>query len=277
MKKVFIVLTTICLFLAGCSEDSTNDKVMKIVNGEQYTVENIQQISKIINGSNDLSKDEVENLYIEVGNFIRMFAEHTADSLNNCLNNPDLEEEELNIINNEIDMMSKMSNETGVEFFKSEGYVVYGIMPIFIANIFHPYLTDEEYRFSEIEQMEYEDPATLDAAVTISYQEIADRLWECDKLYSSQNVTDELKTNLQTYRNTYIITLMYGADNTPAFNWQTHKIQQEIKDALLNYVKDHPNAESTPTLKDYIVVLERGNYYETQATRAYYFNYLRNN
>lgn len=277
MKKTFFVLTIVCLFLASCRKETTNDKVMKIVNSEQYTVENIQQISKIINGSNDLSMDEVSNLYIEVGNFIRMFAEHTADSLNNCLSNPDLEENELNAINSEIDKMTKMSNETGVEFFKSEGYVVYGIMPIFVANIFHPYLSDEEYRFSEIEQMEYEEPATLDAAVTVSYQDIADRLWNCDILIASQNSSEELKTNLQTYRNTYIITLMYGADNTPAFDWQTHKMQQEIKDALLNYVKDHPNAESTTTLKEYIAVLERSNYYETQATRAFYFNYLRNN
>lgn len=277
MRKYLLFVITIVAVMTGCQKESTNDKVMEIINHKAYTAASIDSISALITASDDLTREQVNALRMEVGNYIREYAERLCDSLNTQLNNPDLTPQETQELLTAINNMAEPSDETGVGIFKVEGYVTYDISPIFIAEIFRNYLSKEEYEFAEIEQKEMEEPSNIDAEVTISYQEVADRLWRCERLMMSDSITDDLKVSLKPYINTYLIIMMYGADNTPAFDWDTHLMSQDVKDALLNYVNEHPEVESTAVLKEYINILEKSNYYESQATRAFYFNYLRNN
>lgn len=263
--------------MAGCKKNGTNEKVMEIIGSESYTADNIKQITRLVEHSDDLTEEEVRNLYMEVGNFIRMYAEHMTDSLNNRINDPELTGEEMRQLLQEINRLGEEMDETGVEIFKVEGQVVYGIAPIFIPNMFKSYISEQEYHFAEIEQMEYDMPSIIDDEVVISYQEIANRLWECDQMMMDTACSPELKTTIEALINSYMITLMYGTENSPAFDWRDGKMISDIKDAILNYVNDHPEAPSAVTLKQYIEVLEKSRFYETPATRQFFYNFIRPN
>ncbi|MBQ0083036.1 MAG: hypothetical protein KBT41_07145 [bacterium] len=278
MRKSLLLFFSIILIMAGCdTKQNTNDKVMEIINRKVYTVASIDSISSLIKSSDDLTKEQVNSLRMEVGDFIREYAEHLCDSLNDRLNDPALTPQETRELLTAINNMSEPSDETGVGVFKVEGYVTYDISPIFIADIFRDYLNEAEYEFAQIEQQEMESPSNIDAEVTISYQEVADRLWRCERLMTSDSINEDLKISLKPYINTYMIIMIYGADNTPAFDWDTHMMSQDVKDAILNYISEHPESECTAVLKEYVTILEKSRYYESHATRAFYFNYLRNN
>lgn len=267
----------LCLFCAGCEKHETNNKVMAIISSEVYTADNIKQIAKLIEHSEDLTDEEARNLYLEIGNFIRLYAEHLTDSLNTRLNDESLTGEEMRLLLTEINKLGEEMDKTGVEVFKAEGQVVYGIAPIFLPNMFKSYITEQEYHFAEIEQLEYDMPSIIDDEVVISYQEIANRLWECDELVADSTCSKELKSSIEALINSYMITLMYGTENSPAFNWNNGKMNSAIKDAILNYINDHPDASSTAALRDYITVLEKSRYYETPATRQFFYNFIRPN
>lgn len=276
MKK-FLPLFLVLVFMAGCKETTTTEKVMEIINSEVYSADNIKRIAALIEGSNDIRPEEVAGLRDEVSHFVYCYAEVLTDSINHRLDDPNMGNAELQALLRSIDEMEDEAEKTGVEVFKVEGHVYYDITPIFVADIFKHYLSAAEYSMAEIEQEEFNDPTVIDDAVMVSYDNVTERLWACDKLATSKDCSDDVKLLLQDFRNTYIMTLLYGADNTPAFDWNTHQMRAEVKDALLNYVSEHPNALSTPLLKEYIEILEKSNYYESQATRTFYFNYLRNN
>lgn len=277
MKKYILLLFVICLGLVGCEKHETNDKVMQIIGSGSYTSDNIKQIARLIEQSDDLTIDEARNLYMEVGDFIRLYAEHLTDSLNNRLNDQSLSGEEMRELLKEIDRLGGEMDETGVEVFKVEGQVVYGIAPIFLPNVFKSYISEAEYRFAEIEQMEYNMPSIIDDEVVISYQEIANRLWACDELMMDTACAAELKSSITASVNSYMITLMYGTENSPAFDWEDGRMNADTKDAILNYVSDHPDAPSAETLKRYIEVLEKSRYYDTPATRQFFYNFLKPN
>lgn len=269
------MILAICLVLAGCKKNGTNEKVMEIIGSESYTADNIKQIARLIEHSDDLTDEEAKNLYMEVGNFIRMYAEHLTDSLNDRMNDPNLSGEEMKELLQEINRLGEEMDETGVEVFKVEGLVVYGIAPIFIPNMFKGYITEHEYHFAEIEQMEYDSPSIIDDEVVVSYQEIANRLWECDQMMMDTACSEEIKPSIEALINSYMITLMFGTENSSAFDWRTGMMNSDIKDAILNYVSDHPEAYSAETLKRYIEVLEKSKYYETPATRQFFYNFIR--
>lgn len=263
--------------LAGCKKNGTNEKVMEIISSESYTADNIKKIARLVEQSDDLTEEEARNLYLEVGNFIRMYAEHMTDSLNNRINDPNISGEEMKELLQEINRLGDEMDITGVEIFKVEGQIVYGIAPIFIPNMFKEYITEQEYHFAEIEQMEYDMPSIIDDEVVVTYQEIANRLWECDQMMMDTTCASELKSSVEALINSYMITLMYGTENSSAFDWRTGKMNSDIKDAILNYVSDHPDAPSAVTLKKYIEVLEKSKFYETPATRQFFYNFIRPN
>ncbi len=275
MKNNILLLIAICLLVAGCKKNGTNDKVMEIIGSESYTADNIKQIARLVEQSDDLTENEARNLYLEVGNFIRMYAEHLTDSLNNRINDPNLSGEEMRELLQEISRLGDEMDVTGVEIFKVEGQIVYGIAPIFIPNMFKEYITEQEYHFAEIEQLEYDMPSIIDDEVVVSYQEIANRLWECDQMMMDTACAQELKPSIEALINSYMITLMYGTENSSAFDWRTGKMNSDIKDAILNYVNDHPDAPSAITLQKYIEVLEKSKFYETPATRQFFYNFIR--
>lgn len=277
MKRYVLLLIATCLIVASCKKNGTNEKVMEIIGSESYTAENIKQIARLVEQSDDLTEQEARNLYLEVGNFIRMYAEHLTDSLNGRINDPNLSGEEMRDLLQEINRLGDEMDITGVEIFKVEGQVVYGIAPIFIPNMFKEYISEQEYHFAEIEQLEYDMPSIIDDEVVVSYQEISNRLWECDQMMMDTACASELKPSIEALINSYMITLMYGTENSSAFDWRTGRMNSDIKDAILNYVSDHPDAPSAVTLQKYIEVLERSKFYETPATRQFFYNFIRPN
>lgn len=277
MKKHILLLIAICLIIAGCKKNGTNEKIMEIIGSESYTADNIKQIARLVEQSDDLTNEEARNLYLEVGNFIRMYAEHLTDSLNTRINDPNLTGEEMRDLLQEINRLGDEMDVTGVEIFKVEGQIVYGIAPIFIPNMFKEYISEQEYHFAEIEQLEYDMPSIIDDEVVVSYQEISNRLWECDQMMMDTACAAELKPSVEALINSYMITLIYGTENSSAFDWRTGKMNSDIKDAILNYVNDHPDAPSAVTLQKYIEVLEKSKFYETPATRQFFYNFIRPN
>lgn len=276
-RNLLLVIGLVAVITVGCKKSGTCERVMEIINSEQYTAENIQQISNIITESTDLTEAEADSLQLEVGSFIRQYAEHFCDSINGRLSDPTLTGEQMRDLLSDIGQLSELVGTTGVDFFKSEGSLVYDISPIFIADIFRHYMTAEEYALTEIEQAEFEQPTAIDEEITISYQDVADRLWACDQLMMKAGSNPDIAVMVKPYTNTYIKALMYGAENTPTFDWNTNRMLPEVKDAIMSYVNDHPDAPSATVLNQYIDVLKRSNFVDCQATRQFYFKYLREN
>lgn len=265
MKKV-IILTMTTLLLISC--DSTNRQykaIIEILNIEKpLSRENMEKARLMILETTDFTAAQAIDLQGKFTDYMQAYASKEAlrieDKFNTIYNGNDAEliSKQVDSLNREIDTLRKY----GIIIYSAEGFVESEVMPMYITETFWKYLTEAEKKLSQLAEFEVEDPSIQDAAITVPFQELCNRLKLSDQM-ATAFPEDELYPQILACQQYYLSLLMVGVDNSPAYNWETHLFEAENKQAILNYIAENPSASSTPILKEFMALLETSKYKST--------------
>lgn len=83
---------------------------------------------------------------------------------------------------------------------------------------------------------------------------------------------DELYPQIVACQKFYLALLLAGADNSATFDWETKKLNPEVRQTVINYIAEHPDAESTKTLKEFMAIMKRNNYQSSSESDVFLLN-----
>lgn len=271
MKKIITLLLTIVL-LAGC--DNTKRQYESIVKtlelSDSLSLETIKKAHLMISEANNFTPEQAIDLQERFTCYVSAYAQKEAEIIEEkyttILSNEDSEN-----IDIQIDSLNKSVEplrEYGIIIYSAEGYIESEVMPMYVAQLFWNYLSEAERELAKLAELEVEHPSLQDASITISYQELADRLKICDDM-ATNFPKDELYQQIKACQNFYLALLVRGVDNSATFDWETKKLQPEVGQTIMNYIAEHPEAESTQTLKEFMTIVERHNYQSSKELEAF--------
>lgn len=271
MKKIITLLLAIVL-LAGC--DNTKRQYESIVKtlelSDSLSLETIKKAHLMISEANNFTPEQAIDLQERFTCYVSAYAQKEAEIIEEkyttILSNDDSEN-----IDIQIDSLNKSVEplrEYGIIIYSAEGYIESEVMPMYVAQLFWNYLSEAERELAKLAELEVEHPSLQDASITISYQELADRLKICDDM-ATNFPKDELYQQIKACQNFYLALLVRGVDNSATFDWETKKLQPEVRQTIMNYIAEHPEAESTQTLKEFMTIVERHNYQSSKELEAF--------
>ncbi len=122
------------------------------------------------------------------------------------------------------------------------------------------YLSQQFRDYLNVMANESDKIYSRDAALTISWDELASRLINCEEflvLYPEDSVRKKEVGDLYMK---YLVSYMIGQNNTPSYSYDNNKINQEVLDSYSKLISDHPDNITTDLIKKYQVILvENGN------------------
>lgn len=271
MKKIF-TLTLLTLFLVGCNDSQRQyEAIVKTLDlNNSIELENIKKAHLMISEAHEFTPEQAVDLQERFTSYIGACAQQEAQKVeekyNTILSGDDSEiiERQINALNKSVEPL----REYGIIIYSAEGYIESEIMPMYIAELFWKYLSEAERNLAKLAELEVEYPSLQDASITISYQELSDRLQICDDMVQ-KFPKDDLHPQIVACQKFYLSLLLAGADNSVPFDWETKKLNTELRQTIINYIAEHPESESTKTLKEFIAIMKRNNYQSSTESDAF--------
>lgn len=127
-----------------------------------------------------------------------------------------------------------------------------------IRATFYSYLTRPTKLFFDQFMFESNQGIAEDGGMYITEYELADRLgfWEEFVMNNPNHIfKDFADDNIKYYR----YYLMIGMDNTPAFDFESRKLQAKYKQALIYYQQRFGKTPGAPIFKKYLTLVESNN------------------
>ena len=151
------------------------------------------------------------------------------------------------------------------EIYKS-GYKLVGLegnfYPIIDYHIFLKYTDyipaeDKEYIF--IQTKESEKVSMADAALTITWDDIAQRLVSIEKFVTAFPDSTKKETMSSLFFR-YLTSYFYGLNNTPAFDYSTNEFYPEVIESYKKTISDHSGTVVSELVSSYLAVVENNNF-----------------
>jgi len=271
MKKIITLILTV-LLLTSCNNTKRQyESIVKTLDvTKPVSLENITQAHLMISEANEFTPEQAVDLQERFTIYIAACAQKEAQQIEDKYNTI-LNSENSEAIDSQIDSLNKWVNplrEYGIIIYSAEGYIESEIMPMYVAELFWKYLSGAERELAKLAELEVEEPSLQDASITISYQDLADRLKICDDMVTNFP-KDELYPQIEACQKFYLALLLTGADNSTTFDWETKTLHPEIRQTVINYIAEHPEAESTKTLKEFMAIMKRSNYQSSAESDAF--------
>lgn len=265
MKKTFTIILSI-LFLASCADISFNKTKKLISDSSSYDIESLSKIEDKISKSHYSIEqaNEIRLLYID---YINNVGKRITDSINDLFCNTDVSELNFLEVYENTNLQSKELQNYGIILYYVEGSVYYDILPLHVYNVFQEYLTPYDQKLAYIQQKEIEEPILIDAGIVVPCSEIANRLHETELIIQEYNDTSNME--IHEYKQRYMILLMFGSDNTPAFDWYTHEMNEDFKNEIINYINEYPDSPCSNIFSEYIQILSKTNFKENKESRKF--------
>lgn len=274
MKKIMILLLTIVL-LVGC--DNTKRQYESIVKtlelSDSLSLETIKKAHLMISEANNFTPEQAIDLQERFTCYVSAYAQKEAQQIEEKYTTI-LSSEDSENIDTQIDSLNtsvEPLREYGIIIYSAEGYIESEVMPMYVAQLFWNYLSEAERELAKLAELEVEHPSLQDASITISYQELSDRLKMCDDM-AYKFPKDELYPQIVACQKFYLALLLAGADNSATFDWETKKLNPEVRQTVINYIAEHPDAESTKTLKEFMAIMKRSNYQSSAESDIFLLN-----
>lgn len=271
MKKIITLVFTV-LLLVGCNNAKRQyESIVKTLDlTKPVSIENIKKAHLMITEANDFTPEQAIDLQERFTSYISICAQKEAEQIEDKYNTI-LSSDKSENIDAQIDSLNKSVEplrEYGIIIYSAEGYIESEIMPMYVAELFWDYLSEAERALAQLAELEVEEPSLQDASITISYQELGDRLKMCDDM-AANFTKDELYPQIVACQKFYLALLLAGADNSATFDWETKKLHPEVRQTVINYIAEHPQAESTKTLKEFMAIMRRTNYQSSAESDAF--------
>jgi hypothetical protein len=101
-----------------------------------------------------------------------------------------------------------------------------------------------------------------DGALTISAADVLQRALWWEK-FNTQNNAFMFAKPAKNKEIDYLLTAMVGANNTPAFDYETHKLSPEYKKAYELFTQTFGDSQIAKTIKNYYDVLQKTGFKES--------------
>jgi hypothetical protein len=142
-----------------------------------------------------------------------------------------------------------------VHAMDAEGDVEYAPSDVAIRAEMGPSLGSLSGRVLAVLALEETTPIGGDAAIAISWSELADRLATADDLRSHQ-LLPAADTLIQGYYRSYLVAYLGAWDNTPGFDFNPpHELLPALRASYERYVRAHSTTESGRIIQAYVELL----------------------
>lgn len=266
----FILVLAIALCAATCGKNAKRDaseqvsekyaQIVALLNAQQEPdVTHLKQVAVLLNSKPYLMPVQADT----VRTLFHLYQQLCADAIAQRTEN------DLDIISHSGNRIRSRMNALiqdcdtltayGIQVYIAEGMVQTEILPLFEIQVFDHYITPCERAIARLQQIEAEDPSQEDESIIVDMTKITQRLAACDSMMITY-ANDTLLPVIDDMRMTYLAMLMYGTDNTPAFDWQGNHMNAPTRAAIKSYVTQYPAAFSTPLLKTYLALLQTADF-----------------
>lgn len=219
-----------------------------------------KNISKVEPDNADLMLEKLEYIQRNDIQFYtdRLFEDEWQQKLN-MIFTQDIEIKDLEKIKDE--NLKKMVTEIfngGFKLIALEGsfypYIDYDYLKKYSS-----YLTPQYQDYLDIMATESNKIYSRDAALTISWDELAFRLINCEE-YLVQYPGDNIKKKvIGDFYMKYLMSYMIGQNNTPSYSYEDNKINTEVLESYSRFISDYYDSVSANLIKDYQKILTDNN------------------
>jgi len=119
---------------------------------------------------------------------------------------------------------------------------------------YNRYLSDEIRGYIEIKALNSNKPAVLDAEITISFDELGERLIQTEKYIQKYPQGVKFEEVLRIYGD-YLRLYLEGSDNSPIYEYETREIKKDILKSYKN-MKGNNKLITAKIISKYIDVIE---------------------
>ena len=159
------------------------------------------------------------------------------------------------------------TKNNGFKIETAEGFY----FPVIDYSFYKKYRTNvspDMAAYIEIMAVESDKTPLKDAALTIGWEEVLKRASSHEgflKMYGNSAKADDVKKLLKTY----LITALYGANNTPLFSYEDKEMVPAAKKAYLESEFNESKGAFSKIMQEYIDVLKKNNYKLTREVDDY--------
>jgi len=280
MKKTVIILSIFALITSSCGKLTKKQEQQNATTQsdkqKKDTIPSIQfngtQVITLKNKTLDdlKKKDKSEDKIIMnfLSEYSKLANKYNGILVNNknydLLNDAYLESDvpfDLNFV--------KEVKANGFDIDQSEGQIYIEENTDFIKSNILSFVDSVSREFINLYCHEIDDRSEEDAGITISQEEIVNRIYNWGEL--SKKVAElEYKNSVEDgfYSNLYY--LFYGLENTPSFDFETNKYNQESIDLMNKIIGKSPKSRAAEEFKLFIGLLEGENFEGTQKVKDYW-------
>ncbi|MGG6311598.1 hypothetical protein [Paenibacillus macerans] len=117
-------------------------------------------------------------------------------------------------------------------------------------------LSEKMQGFIALLAMESDSKLASDAALSITWDELAERAVAYERYFDKYAGTPEAEQAKMLYYSRYLRTYLYGLDNTPNFDYETYRLSAEAKASYENTVKAYKGTRTAEAVQEFLDVLE---------------------
>lgn len=150
------------------------------------------------------------------------------------------------------------TRDAGLKVETAEG-MFFPVMNYEVYKKYSTYATEDIKGYIDIMAVESNVTPIKDAALMISWDEVIKRALAQEKFI--QTYSDSVKSNdIKQLHKRYITFMLFGANNTPLFSYDTNVMMPEAQSAYLKAAKDNPDSDTIKMLSEYLNILSQTDY-----------------
>jgi hypothetical protein len=119
-----------------------------------------------------------------------------------------------------------------------------------LLDTFSGSITDELAQYFKIRATESNQPALVDAALTIDWDELAKRLAAIED-FERAFPNSQYKLPLSTLQRSYLASYIFGANNTPSYSYESKIVKPEVLKSYEQTLETYPDYRFTALVRDY--------------------------
>ena len=164
----------------------------------------------------------------------------------------------------------------GLMLFKCEGGLTLKIDYGQLIERFGRFIPESMVQFYELEKNIAEKPATVNASLVISWQELLERAFIAEQIIAAHPDDHVINEDIRWLYKNYLGIILMGTTNTPIFDYVSKDFSQEALAAYRDFMKKEPGAVLSWVLGKYIEYLQgigfRLDFNDAEMGRAFFDN-----
>ena len=232
--------------------DSEADTIIKFID------KNVSNVSKenLTIMINELEKIQKNNLTTFEEKYYR--SEEVQRKINSIYNT-DLDLSKIgDIQDNDLKNILIKTRDSGYKVETAEGMY----FPIINYEYYKKYssnVTDDLKDYIDIMAVESNKVPVKDAALMIGWDEIVSRILIQEKFLKNHENSVKI-SEIEELKKRYLTFMLYGANNTPLFSYDSRTMDENAKNIYLNVLKSNEETDTIKILRNYMDILNKTGY-----------------